>query len=344
MEPTARHAAPAAAPLDPGGIVALASAYYGAATLFAGLDCGLFARLAETPGATAAALAAALKLDPHGTRLLLDGCVALGLLEKAGEAYRNTPAAGATLVPGAPHDLTRAIRYNQDVYGAWGRLAERVRTGRPVEPPSIHLGDDPERTRRFVQAMHGRALGIGRAVVPMLDLGGARRLLDVGGGPGTYAVLMAQAHAGLHGTVLDLPAIVDVARELIAGAGMEARVSTRPGDYHTAPFEGPWDVLTFFGVLHQEPPEVIADLMRRAHAALKPGGRLYVLDLMTDDTHAHPAFATLFALNMALTMEHGWVFSEREMAGWLAAAGFGGIEARPAPPPMPHVLMTARKS
>jgi hypothetical protein len=89
---------------------------------------------------------------------------------------------------------------------------------------------------------------------------------------------------------------------------------------------------------------MIADLMRRAHAALKPGGRLYVLDLMTDDTHAHPAFAALFALNMALTMEHGWVFSEREMAGWLAAAGFGGIGGRPVPPPMPHVLMTARKS
>ena len=148
----------------------------------------------------------------------------------------------------------------------------------------------------------------------------------------------------LHGTVLDLPAIVGVARELIAGAGMAERVSTRPGDYHTAPFEGPWDVLTFFGVLHQEPPDTIACLMRSAYAALAPGGRIFVLDLMTDDTHAHPPFAALFALNMALTMEHGWVFSEREMAGWLAAAGFGGIGGRPVPPPMPHVLMTARKS
>ncbi|MGI6099012.1 MAG: methyltransferase domain-containing protein [Lentisphaerae bacterium] len=343
MQPNASRSATAAAPLDAGGIVALASAYYGSATLFAALDCGLFGQLAKTPDATAAAIAAALQLDPHGTRLLLDGCVALGLIEKNGDTYRNTPAAAATLVPGAAHDLTRAIRYNQDVYGAWGQLAKRVRTGCPVEAPSIHLGEDTERTRRFVHAMHGRALGIGRAVVPLLELEGARRLLDVGGGPGTYAMLMARAHEGLHATVLDLPGIVAVAHELIAAANMEQRVATLPGDYHTTPFDGPWDAITFFGVLHQEPPDTIACLMRSAYAALAPGGRIFVLDLMTDDTHAHPPFAALFALNMSLSTEHGWVFSEGEMAGWLTAAGFEGVKSRPAPPPMPHVLMTARK-
>jgi 2-polyprenyl-3-methyl-5-hydroxy-6-metoxy-1,4-benzoquinol methylase len=331
------------APVTPGGIVAMASAYYASAALFAALECGIFGQLAKTPGAPIGELAEALSLDPRGLRLLLDGCVALGLLEKQGETYRNTPASAQTLVPGAPHDLTRAIRYNQDVYGAWGRLAERVRTGKPVEPPSVHLGGDLERTRRFVQAMHGRALGIGRAVVPMLDLAGARRLLDVGGGPGTYAMLMAQAHAGLQCTVMDLPAIVDVARELIAGAEMAERVSTLPGDYHTTSFGGPWDAITFFGVLHQEPPAAIGDLVRRAHAALKPGGRVFVLDLMTDAAHTQPAFAALFAINMALTTEHGWVFSEREMSGWMSAAGFSGIETAAAPPPMPHVLMSARK-
>ncbi|MDD5705876.1 MAG: methyltransferase [Kiritimatiellae bacterium] len=327
----------------PAGIVEMASAYYASATLFAALERGIFERVARLPGATAEALAGAGGDDPHGLRLLLDGCVALGLLVKQGEAYRNGEGAAQTLVPGAPHDLTRAIRYNQDVYPAWGRLAELARTGRPVEPPSLHLGADDARTRRFVLAMHGRALGIGRAVTPLLDLSCARRLLDVGGGPGTYTVLMAQAAPELRCCVLDLPPVAAIANELIDQAGLTSRVSTLPGDYHVTAFPSGQDVVTFFGVLHQEAPEVIRELLRRAHAALKPGGRVYVLDMMTDATRAHPRFAALFAINMALTAEHGWVFADSELASWLAEAGFVDSRCMPAPPPMPHMLMTASK-
>lgn len=338
----AAHASPGGA-LDGPQIVSLASAYYGSATLFAALDCGVFAQVEQQPGATVDELAPALSVDRRGLRLLLDGCVALGLLELTGDGYRNTAAGAEMLVPGASRDLTRAIRYNQDVYAAWGRLVSLVRTGRPVEAPETHLGADPERTRRFVQAMHGRALGIGRAVVPMLELGGLRRLLDVGGGPGTYSMLMAQAAEGLACTVLDLPGILAVARELIDEAGLAQRVATLAGDYHTTPFPGGQDAVVFFGVLHQEPPETIVVLLQRAYEALRPGGVIHVLDLMTDPTHTQPPFSALFAINMALTTEHGWVFAESELTGWMAQAGFVSIRGRPVPPPMPHTLVSARK-
>jgi hypothetical protein len=178
-------------PID--GIVSLASAYYGSATLFAALDVDLFTAIDRSGGSVdAATLAAQAGVDARGLRLLLDACVAIGLLSKQEERYANTVAGKAALVAGAPHDLTRAIRYNRDVYSAWGRLADLVKTGRPVEAPEIHLGEDAGRTRRFVLAMHGRARGIGRSIVPMLDLAGCGRLLDLAGGPGTYAVLLAQ--------------------------------------------------------------------------------------------------------------------------------------------------------
>lgn len=328
---------------DPAAVVAMASAYYASATLFAALECGVFDLLARTPGATSAQLASRCHAHQRGLALLLDGCAALGLLIKDGDGYRNSPAAALTLVPGAEHDLTGAIRYNQDVYAAWGRLAELARSGRPVESPELHLGADRERTRRFVLAMHGRALGIGRAVVPMLDLSGVRRLLDVGGGPGTYSMLMAQAAPQLRCLVLDLPPVAAVASELIAASGVAERVRLLPGDYHTTAFPEGQDAVVFFGVLHQEPPDAIRDLLRRAFAALRPGGCLYVLDLMTDASHTRPAFAALFALNMALTTEHGWVFSDCELDAWLREAGFTAQSCRPVPPPMPHALMSARK-
>jgi SAM-dependent methyltransferase len=327
-------------------IVDLASAYYGSAVLFAALEVELFSWVAAGGGAGLGVreLAARSGLDLRGLRLLLDACVATGLLRKEGETYTNTQAGAQTLVAGAPHDLTRAIHYNRDVYPAWGRLAEFVRTGRPVEAPEVHLGGDAGRTRRFVLAMHGRALGIGRMVVPMLGLAGCSRVLDLAGGPGTYAVLMAQANPGLTCVTVDLPAVSAVAAELVAASDVSARVACRAGDYHTDVYEAEtYDAVTVFGALHQESPEQIGAIVSRAFAALKPGGRIFALDMMTDATHTRPAFSALFALNMSLTTHNGWVFSDEELHAWLLAAGFEACETRPVPPPMPHWLVSARK-
>ena len=87
-------------------IVDLASAYYGSAVLFAAIDCDVFGQVARGE----------FDASSRGMRLLADACVALGLLEKHGDAYANTPAGAMALVPGGPADLTKAIRYNRDVY------------------------------------------------------------------------------------------------------------------------------------------------------------------------------------------------------------------------------------
>ena len=321
----------------------MASAFYDSCVLFAASDLGVFAALDRLGEATAEAIAAACELDSRGARLLLDACAAIDLLAKNGDRYTLTPESAAFLVPGRPGDLSGAIRYNRDVYGAWGRLAELARSGRPVEPPAAHLGDDPERTRTFVMAMHGRARAIGRAVVPLLDLAGCRRLLDIGGGPGAYSVLLAEAHPDIHCTVLDLPAVAAVANELIADAGLSDRVAALPGNYRETHFPADQDAVIVFGALHQESPDSIRDILGRAFAALNPGGRIYIMDMMTDASHTKPKFSALFAVNMALTTEAGWVFSDRELAEWLAEAGFTDFACRPLPPPMPHWLASARK-
>ena len=328
---------------DPHHIVEMSSAYYGSAVLFSASDLGIFGALAGGPK-SAPQLAEELKLDGQAARILLDSCVTLGLLEKTpDELYVNPPASAAFLVPGQPGDLTTAIRYNRDVYNAWGKLTDYVRSGKPVERPELHLGEDAQRTRTFVLSMHGRALGIGRAIVPMLPLKGRKRLLDVGGGPGTWSVLIAKANPEIHCTVLDLPAVVAIAAELIAGQGMSDRVQTVAGDYHNTPFPARVDVVNFFGMLHQESPDGIRGLLRKAYDALEPGGMVQVLDMMTDATRTQPRYSTLFAANMALTTKNGWVFSDADLKGWMEELGFTGFSCGPVPPPMPHWLATATK-
>jgi ubiquinone/menaquinone biosynthesis C-methylase UbiE len=330
--------------VNPARIVEMASAFYESSVLFAASDLGVFGKLAELGEADGQTIAKSCGLDPRGSRLLLDACVAVGLLIKDGDRFHNSPAASAYLVPGSRADLSGAIRYNRDVYGAWGKLREMVRTGQPVERPELHLGEDPERTRTFVLAMHGRAMGIGQAVIPLLDLSGRKAVLDVGGGPGTYSILIARAFPQVICTVLDLPEVVRIAGEIISQAGVENRVRTLAGDYHTIGFPVNQDAVIFFGVLHQEDPDAIQDLLRRAHGALRQGGSIAVLDMMTDASHTQPKFSALFALNMALTTPHGWVFSEDELKAWLVEAGFTDFNCRPLPSPMPHWLATARKA
>jgi ubiquinone/menaquinone biosynthesis C-methylase UbiE len=326
---------------DPSRIMDLASAFYGSSILFAASDLGIFACLAKLQQAACDEVAAALSLDQRGARLLLDGCVALGLITKEGALYRNTPESALFLVPGSPGDLSQAIRYNRDVYASWEHLGDLARTGKPVERPQIHLGEDPSRTRTFVLSMHGRALGIGRAIVPALNLAGRKRLLDIGGGPGTYSVLIARANPEISCTVLDLPAVAAIASELIQQQQMSDRVRAIPGDYRTASFPEGNDAIIIFGALHQESEDSIRDILKRAYATLAPNGIIYIMDMMTDKTRTAPAFSALFAINMALTAEHGWVFSDADLKSWLEDAGFTNFSVTPAPPPMPHWIAQA---
>jgi ubiquinone/menaquinone biosynthesis C-methylase UbiE len=176
-----------------------------------------------------------------------------------------------------------------------------------------------------------------------MNVSGRKKLLDVGGGPGTFSVLIAKANPEIRCTVLELAPIAAIARELISQQGQGERVSLLPGDYHETPFPVGNDVVLFFGMLHQEPVATIQNLLRRAYDAMTPGGVVYVMDMMTDFTHVNPPFSAMFAVNMALTKEHGWVFSDVELGEWMTLAGFENFSVRPLPPPMPHWLASAFK-
>lgn len=319
-------------------IVDLASAYYGSAVLFAALDVGVFAAVEKS--GKLADIASCCHSSVRGMRLLLDACVAEGLLGKNGDEYFNTPSSRMALVPGGKADLTRAIRYNRDVYPAWGKLKEFVLSGNPVEKPEIHLGEDTERTKDFAASMFSRAFGIGRGVVPMMELKG--RVLDLAGGPGAYAILMAKANENISVVTMDLPAISGETEKYVEQHGLKSRIECRKGDYHVDEYEeASYDVVTIFGALHQESPNDIVDILKRAHKALKKGGKIYILDMMTDATHCNPTFSALFAVNMALTTENGWVFSYDELSSYLSEAGFSGFSVTNVPPPMPHALASA---
>ncbi|MDX1500442.1 MAG: methyltransferase [Woeseiaceae bacterium] len=332
-----------AAGSDPGRIMALATGYWASQALLTANRLGVFAALADK-GATAAELAASLALDERGARLLLDACTALGLLEKdGGGRYCNSDASATFLTPDSPASLANAIRYSDDLYATWGELEKAVRTGAPPMPPEAYLGGDPDRTRHFVYGMHDRALGIGRALTGLVDLDGRRRLLDVGGGPGTYSALLTARFDGLAADVLELEGVAAIAREILESMGAGERVTMRTGDYHATEFGSGYDVVLMSGMFHRESEASCRALIAKAHACLDAGGLLVVSDVFADAGGAGPEFATLFGLNMLLTAPDGGVHADADVADWLTEAGFHAVERTPFPPPMPHRVVSGSK-
>ncbi len=334
-----KRATSPAATGDVSGIIALATAYWASMVLLAANRLNVFTALAGAP-LSAAEVARACGAEPRSMAMLLNACVAEGLLARDGERYVDTGATRAFLAEGQPAYLGDSLKYSEDLYPVWGHLADAVRAGAPPVSPETILGGDDEKTRNFVLGMHNRARGVAASLAAIVDLTGRRRLLDVGGGPGTYSVMLLRRTPGLEATVLDLPAVVAIARDLVAGAGMSDRIDFMAGDYATTPFPANRDAILMSGILHRETADGCRALLRKAFGALDPGGLVVLSDVFFDDeTKTTPPFAALFALNMMLTSAHGGAHARTEMAAWMSEAGFVGISSRPLPPPMPHVVL-----
>ena len=331
-------------PPDPAYLMKLATGYWASAALLAANQLGVFKAVSEGID-SAEAIAESVGANPRAVEMLLDACGGLNLLVKQGSRYLTPPAAAAFLTPASPAYLGVGLQWAWEQFPAWSRLAESVRKGEPAVDPRAHLGKDPQETRDFVMAMHERGIGIARGVVEFLELDpDAVKLLDVGGGGGTYATLLAKKYPELQVTVLDLPGITEVANEIIAAAGMNERVQALPGDATEAKYgDSYYDTVLFSGVLHQMAPPTILRMLRGAHQALVEGGRVLVSDIMVDATKTQPAFAALFSLQMLLTSHDGATFAAEECRLWLEEAGFHKIEIRRLPEPLPYTVVTGEK-
>jgi ubiquinone/menaquinone biosynthesis C-methylase UbiE len=318
----------------------IAYGFMASRALFAALEIDVFGRLAAGPKSLEA-LANESGLAPGRLRALLTACVALGLLAREGERYANAPASAAYLVPSS-------TTYFGDYFG--------LQVARQIYPTLQHLDGalrgervdfyaqmrDPAEARAFSLAQHSGSLGPAHVVAKLVDLAGARRLLDVGGGSGAFSIVLCRRTPGLTATIVDFPGVEKIARELIGEAGLADRIAFIPGDAREVSWPGDQDVVLMSYLLSAVGESATQALLARACKTLVPGGRLLVHDFMLDDDGDGPTLAALWLLN-ALTIDPDVV---PLTPAWLAAAarraGFGDCQVTAVVPGTTRLLSARR--
>ncbi|HHW43855.1 MAG TPA: methyltransferase domain-containing protein [Desulfotomaculum sp.] len=333
-------------PLNGGYILDICRGHWAARVLFTAVELGLFDVLAGLnpgcfpPGAgdmpvhpgldgtTPARAAAALGTAPDATARLLAALHSLGLVEREGECYRNSPLAHRHLVRGKDTYLGHAVRHFANLAEGWSRLGEAVRTGRPTGFEAVERAGYAERLRDYILAMGDQASLKAEKLAAALDPGCCAHFLDLGGGPGVYTVALLKRFPAARATIMDLADTLKITAELVEAAGMAGRVELRPGDFTGDDLgEEVYDLVLASNVVHIYDAVLNRRIMARVWRALRPGGQVVIHDYVLGDEPAPEA--ALFDLNMLVGTLTGRVYGVREMGGWLEEAGFREISYRP---------------
>ena len=268
-------------------------------------------------------LARELKVSERGLSILCRNLAMAGLLYKKRNRYRNSPLAATALNADDRAYRGSYLHLITNHWTDWLRLMESIKTGEPLDKDEPEA---PDYRRQFTWAMHHRTLETAPMIAAQLPLKGVRTLLDLGGGPGTYAMAFLAKNPGLRAMVCDRPAALEVAREIAATHEAGARLSYLPLDILKDDIPGQFDVIWYSNVLHIYSPEQNFHVFRRARAALAHGGRLIIQDAFLHDREGlFPEEASLFAVSMLLFTETGNTYSVADTTSWLTEAGFSSV-------------------
>ncbi len=344
--PVADRDLPTVSPLP---LMQLSIGFWSFKALAAANELDLFAQLSGTDGRTIDELAEMLDAHQRPVELLVTACASIGLLERRDRRYVNSALADEFLVPGKAHHFGGWVQMlDRRLYPAWGRLTEAVRTNRPTSwnpDEQAHLFDsvDPELLALFWEAMHSLSTLTARELGVHVDLSASTALLDVGGGSGAYDIELSRRYPNLRATVFDLPPVCEIAATKIGAAGYEDRIAVTPGDFLADPeLPAGHDVVLLSMIMHDWTPEQDLAILHKCFAALPPGGRIVISELLVNDEKTGPPAAALMSLNMLVeTMGRNYTAAEYEQ--WLRATGFVDIQTVTFEAPGANGAVLARK-
>jgi hypothetical protein len=303
----------------PEAILQMATSFMAAKHLFTANSIGLFEKLGEGP-LTLDELAQRVQVPRRTTRISADAMVALGLLARDGDRYVNSPASAAFLSGTTSADLRPALRLFDMRYSAWGAEFETaIRTG---SGPGIFDTMNDKDMRTFSEGVEAITAGSALALAEGYDFDRHQRLLDVGGGTGSFLVPILRRHPNLECGLFELPPVAAIARHRLADPSFAGRVQVYEGDLFSDALPPGYDAFLLANVVHVFSPEQNRDIFGRIRENSAVRSRLLLVDFWTDQSHTEPLFAAIMAGEFLLAGGEGDIYSEDEARSMLDATGW----------------------
>jgi len=286
---------------------------------------------------TAEEIAARVEAHPRAAGIILNALAALEVVKKDGDRFRNGELSSRYLVRGKEDYRGAIVRHMYHTWWGWSELEETVKRGYADMGRSerwLDRVEEPEAewVRDFIWGMHAIARDLAPRVADLVDLGGVKRLLDLGGGPATYAIAFAQANPALKATVFDLPQPIEIAKENIRRHGLADRVDTRAGNFLKDDIGSGYDCIWISQILHSHTEEQCRLIIDKSAAALNPGGQVVLQDFLLNEDRTSPQEAALFSVHMLAVTPGGRAYTYQEVAAIMESAGLSTPEHKPTSP------------
>ena len=285
------------------------------------LEQGVVDALADGP-ANVGELASELSMDRRALRVLLGVLEETGLVREEPGGWRLTGEARGLFVDADTPDYHRdaALHWLEQLREWAADLPEALRRGGPPPDESEEAGSDRASMEAFQAAMANKNPTLVRDVVDacLERTSGVGRLLDVGGGPGTFSREFLRR--GWRAVLVDRPDVVEHVSSAY-GLGRLDGLELVGGDFHAALPDGPFEAILLANITHLLDEATNAELLGRCADRLPPGGVLAVMDFVRGRT----PFAALFAVTMLLNTEAGGTYGLPAYRRWLEDAGLEDV-------------------
>jgi len=312
------------------------------AALKTAIDLEVFTAI-DDGAAKVSEIAARCGASERGIRILCDTLTTMGFLTKTAGRYGLTEDSTTFLSKRSAAYLggTLEFLHMPELAQGFENLTETVRRG-TIEASKDLIAPENPIWVRFARAMVPMMMPAVQAIPDILGTAanGPIRILDIAAGHGMFGIALAQRNPAAEVVAVDWPQVLSVATENAAAMGVAGRYRTLAGDAFTVDYASGFDVALLTNFLHHYDPTACVGLLRKVAAALKPGGRVVLLEFVPNEDRVTPTMAARFSLTMLAETAGGDAYTFRELRGMLAEAGFSDASAHPVPGPETVVVAT----
>ena len=316
--------------------------YQRSAALKTAIDLELFTAIDE--GAeTAAAIGKRCSASERGTRILCDYLVTIGLLSKSGDSYRLAPESAAFLSTRSPAYLGTTAQFlmRPELRQNFDALTAAVRQG--GVPPDAHntIAADNPIWVDFARSMMPMMVPAAQVIAGLVagPASGPLKVLDIAAGHGLFGITIAQRNSRAEIFAVDWKAVLTVAEEHARAAKVADRFHTIAGDAFVVEYGSGYDVALVTNFLHHFDHDTCTRFLKKIHAALKPGGRVVILEFVPNPDRVTPPIPARFSLTMLAGTPRGDAYTLAEIEDQLRQAGFGAVSTHALP--TPELVVTA---